>query len=214
MKTRYAYMLSFDRDNSIDYNALHNQITSLSCVLNWFHYIKSSYILITYYSSADSFAKELYSIFKNKDFILVELNLLNRQGWLKKEAWAWIQKQCDKTKSLGMEGPYPLNEEEINKRIKKDKIGNYAYGHMDESDSFIVEYIGRSDTCLNTRIRHGINKYDMFKFSYAESVKEAFEKECINYHDFGGNEKLSNTIHPARPEGYDYDCPVEECDEL
>lgn len=213
MKTEYAYILSFDRDDTLDYKSIHNQIISLPSVLNWFHHIKSSYILITYYSSAKSFANDFYSIFQDKDFILVELNLLNRQGWLKKEAWQWIQKRCD-SRSLGMEGPYPLNEEEIDKRIMKNKIGNYAYGHLDKDDIFIVEYIGRSDTCLNTRIRHGIGEYEMFKFSYAESVKEAFEKECNNYHDFGGKEKLNNAIHPARPEGSDIGCPVEGCDEL
>lgn len=212
---KYAYILSFDRDDNLDYKSVHEKITSLGSVLNWFHYIKSSYILMTYYSSAKSFAEKIYEIFPDKDFLLVELNLNNRQGWLHKDAWEWINRQCDRSKkSLVMEGPYPLNEEEIDKHIEKNKIGNYAYGHVDEEGSFIVAYVGRSDSCLNTRIRHGISQYDSFKFSYANSVKEAFEKECINYHEFGGKEELNNEIHPARPEGQAYDCPVEDCTEL
>lgn len=170
---------------------------------------------MTYYSSARTFAKKMYEIFPNKDFLLVELNLTNRQGYLNEKAWDWIRTQCNSSsKSLVMEGPYLLNEEEINKHIEKGRIGNYAYGHKDEQNTFIVKYVGRSDSCLNTRIRHGMGQYEYFKFSYAESAKEAFEKECINYHEFGGKEKLDNEIHPARPEGLDDDCPFEGCTEL
>ncbi len=54
------------------------------------------------------------------------------------------------------------------------------------------------------------NKYKHFKFSYATSPKAAFEKECKNYHDFGGSEKLDNKQHPERPDGTNWECPV--CD--
>ena len=53
--------------------------------------------------------------------------------------------------------------------------------------------------------------YKYILFSYAENSKEAFEKECKNYHDFGGDiGSLDNDIHPDRPEGKDYECPI--CD--
>ena len=49
----------------------------------------------------------------------------------------------------------------------------------------------------------------MFKFSYANNAKEAFEKECRNYHDFGGDDGiLDNKVHPDRPERTEYDCPI------
>ena len=47
-----------------------------------------------------------------------------------------------------------------------------------------------------------------FKYSYASNIKEAFEKECKNYHDFGGWDSLDNIYHPARLEGTDYKCPI------
>lgn len=113
--------------------------------------------------------------------------------------------------SLNMVGPYPLNEHEIDLQIKKGIPGNYAYGYLNEDERFFVQYVGRSDEDLNSRIRHGIGQYKMFKYSYAKGSKEAFEKECINYHDFGGEEGiLDNNIHPDRPDGADYGCPV--CD--
>lgn len=114
---------------------------------------------------------------------------------------------------LNMYGPYPLTKEEVNKRITKKSPGNYAYGTV-QDDSFYVEYVGRADSDLNDRIKHGIGIYDYFKFSYAKSAKEAFEKECRNYHDFGGKDVLDNKYHPDRPDGTDYDCPVDGCNEL
>lgn len=113
--------------------------------------------------------------------------------------------------SLNMSGPFPLNEREIDQNIRKKIPGNYAYGFLNNDERFVVQYVGRSDDDLNSRIKHGIGRYKMFKYSYANDSKEAFEKECLNYHDFGGEEGiLDNKIHPDRPKGTDYNCPV--CD--
>lgn len=113
-----------------------------------------------------------------------------------------------------MWGPYPLTQEDLDLRIPEGKIGNYAYGHINENGAFVVQYVGRSDSDLKTRMPHGIGFYELYKFSLAASVKEAFEKECCNYHDFGGSTKLDNKIHPDKPEGKDYECPVEGCGEM
>lgn len=111
---------------------------------------------------------------------------------------------------------YPLTIEEIEKNIEPNRIGNYAYGYLNDKGSFIVKYVGRSDTNLQERIQHGIIdnsnnpnlRYERFKFSYANSLKEAYEKECRNYHDFGGDKgHLCNLHHPDSPDGLDLDCP-------
>lgn len=86
--------------------------------------------------------------------------------------------------SLNMSGPFPLNEREIDQNIRKKIPGNYAYGFLNNDERFVVQYVGRSDDDLNSRIKHGIGRYN--KYSYANDSKEAFEKECLNYHDFGG----------------------------
>ena len=42
-------------------------------------------------------------------------------------------------------------------------------------------------------------------------LKKHLKKECKNYHDFGGDiGSLDNDIHPDRPEGKEYECPI--CD--
>lgn len=104
-------------------------------------------------------------------------------------------------------GPFDLTNEEIDNRVKKGCIGNYAYGYT-EGEAFYVMYVGRSDDDLNARIKHGVGKYKKFMFSYAPTTKAAFEKECKNWHDFGGLKGgLDNKMHPDKPDGTDYECP-------
>jgi len=111
--------------------------------------------------------------------------------------------------SLDMNGPYPLTDNEIDRRVTRTSPGNYGLGYTKDDGTFIVEYVGRSDDDVNSRLHDWTGKkYKQFKYSYANSPKEAFEKECRNYHDFGSSEKLDNDIHPDRPNGTNWKCPV------
>lgn len=112
---------------------------------------------------------------------------------------------------------YDLTYDEIDRLVADGRKGNYAFGYLDERGAFVVRYIGRSDSDLKEWIKHGIGdmesdkalRYERFKFSYADTVIDAYEKECRNYHDFGGeNNLLVNKDHPAKPEGYKGKCPV------
>lgn len=112
--------------------------------------------------------------------------------------------------SLNMNGPYDLTTEKINEIVTNTSAGNYALGYLNKENTFIVEYVGRSDSNLNTRLLQHIGEgYKKFKYSYANNSKEAFEKECKNYHDFGGSDSLNNEIHPAKPADKNWECP--EC---
>ena len=111
--------------------------------------------------------------------------------------------------SLDMNGPYPLNSAQINRQVTQTSAGNYALGYVRDDDTFIVQYVGRSDEDVNDRLHDWIDtKYKRFKYSYATGAKAAFEKECHNYHDFGGSDKLDNKAHPDRPSGKNWECPV------
>lgn len=110
--------------------------------------------------------------------------------------------------SLGMKGPYVLSTTEIDKQVTKTSCGNYALGYVNNEGTFIVQYVGRSDENLNSRLKSWVDKgYSKFKYSFATSPKSAFEKECNNFHDFGGTDKLHNTVHPDRPNGSGWKCP-------
>ena len=104
-------------------------------------------------------------------------------------------------------GPYNLTNEEIDKHVAKNHIGNYAFGY-EKNGTFYVQYVGRSDNDLNDRMKHGVGQYEKFMFSYAFSPKAAFEKECRNWHDFGGSNSLDNKMHPDKPDFTDHKCPV------
>ena len=113
--------------------------------------------------------------------------------------------------SLEMQGPYPLTGTKIDEEVLRTSPGNYALGDM-RDDTFTVRYVGRSDADVNTHLHEWVgvpdSAYKRFKFSYASSVKAAFEKECRNYHDFGGSDRLNNERHPARPDGTIWKCRV------
>lgn len=110
--------------------------------------------------------------------------------------------------SLDMEGPFDLEREAIDAQVTKSSAGNYALGYVNSKGVFIVKYVGRSDTDLNLRLKQHSEGYPRFKYSYADSSRAAFEKECRNYHDFGGSAALDNSIHPDRATGADWQCPL------
>lgn len=58
--------------------------------------------------------------------------------------------------SLNMVGPYLLTEHEINANVEFGRIGNYAFGYLNDKGVFIVRYVGRSDTNLHTKIMLGL----------------------------------------------------------
>lgn len=91
--TRKAYILSFDRDDNLDYVAFHKQLTELPNVLTWWHYIKSSYILISDLTSSTELNRQIMAIAPKKRFFLVEINIKNRNGWLPPQAWEWLKKE-------------------------------------------------------------------------------------------------------------------------
>ena len=116
-------------------------------------------------------------------------------------------------KKLEMQGPFSFTRENIDVLITLTKPGNYALGYVDEDKIFRVQYVGRADTDVKARLKNHLGeKYSAFKFSYATSSKAAYEKECQNFHDFGGPEgKLVNKIHQDLPDNSkNWKCPV--CD--
>lgn len=112
--------------------------------------------------------------------------------------------------NLNMNDPYTFDLSTINQKVTQISAGNYALGYKNEKGTFIVCYVGRSDNDLNHRLCCQLQEHPhkMFKYSYASSPKEAFEKECQNYHDFGGSASLENEIHPDKPQNTNYKCPI------
>lgn len=94
----------------------------------------------------------------------------------------------------------------IRRVVSKNAIGAYR---LFKSVNGIIElaYWGRSDTSLRRRLQeHSRNgKYTHFVIETAESVYEAFRRECRDYHlRIPG---IDNRMHPAPPKGSSYSCP-------
>jgi hypothetical protein len=98
----------------------------------------------------------------------------------------------------------PLTEKEINKHFKRIAPGNYMLGKIDAEGDFKFTYVGRSDEDLGERLRDHIGSYEYFKAAYADNAKQAFEMECVDYHDI---RPLDNKAHPDRSAGSDMKCP-------
>ncbi|KAA3634063.1 MAG: hypothetical protein DWP97_07820 [Calditrichaeota bacterium] len=105
-------------------------------------------------------------------------------------------------------GPYELTAKEIDRVVQNVSPGAYALGKVKEG-VFYVSRIGRSDNDINNRLHDYVGDYVHFKYRYYDTKKAAFEKECSLYHDF---EPPDNVIHPDRPNGTYYSCPISSCD--
>jgi hypothetical protein len=114
--------------------------------------------------------------------------------------------------STGLNGPYTLTADKIDEIVTKTSAGTYALDRSDGTDGFKVYRVGRSDKNLNARLKSYVGgKYTRFKYGYNSSAKAAFEKECELYHDWNPPD---NAIHPDRPDGTDWKCPIADCDAL
>jgi hypothetical protein len=113
-------------------------------------------------------------------------------------------------------GPFDFDVKSIEAKVESGKKGNFALGYLKEpTGGFVVKYVGRSDTDLKEDLLFNLPKSSTrqkFKFDYAQTEKEAFEKECKNYHDF--RKQLENEQHPRRPKDKNYPCPVQGCTEF
>ena len=114
--------------------------------------------------------------------------------------------------STAIEGPYSLTAQKIAEVVTRTCAGNFALGSV-EKNGFCVLYVGRSDDDLAKQLRSWARqhtRYKAFVFNYAPDSRAAFDKECEDFHDLGGSERLDNAAHPKRPAKTEWLCP--RCD--
>ena len=105
----------------------------------------------------------------------------------------------------GLFGPFSLTSNGVEENVTGIGPGAYALGNT-QTDGFHIQYVGRSDEDLAARLQqHVPERYPQFKHAFYKSAKAAFEKECHLYNDFSPPD---NKVHPARPRGEDWSCPV------
>ena len=100
-------------------------------------------------------------------------------------------------------GPIQLTEQRIEEHLVHSP-GIYALGYT-RNDNFVIAYLGRADADLRTELKmHVRGPYQQFKFTYALSTRDAYEKQCELFHDSSG---LENDSHPRPPRGRHFVCP-------
>lgn len=70
-------------------------------------------------------------------------------------------------------------------------------------------YVGRSDTCTLRRLCRHEHATDATHVTWEPSVspEHAFRLEAAAFHTLCASAQLLNQRHPAKPAGYDKDCP-------
>ena len=65
--------------------------------------------------------------------------------------------------TLNMGISYALTYDEISRLVADGRKGNYAFGYLNDRGAFTVRYVGRSDSDLKNRIKHGITDMEADK---------------------------------------------------
>jgi len=82
-----VYCVSYDLNKSgQNYNALYEELKKSS---NWWHYLDSTWLILTG-ETADELSNRLRKHLDDNDNLLVIKVTRPYAGWLKKEAWEWI----------------------------------------------------------------------------------------------------------------------------
>lgn len=93
---RKAYIICIAKGgvlDKFDYKQFHDTLTTAKGVIDWWHYLETTYIIITeQYVMASNVGQFVRQIAPQKELFVCELNLSNHDGWLTKEAWDWINK--------------------------------------------------------------------------------------------------------------------------
>jgi hypothetical protein len=105
----------------------------------------------------------------------------------------------------GLLGPYDLSFDGVELALPQAQCGVFALGHVDAAGTFRVQRVGRDDQDLRRILRGLIGSSNCFKFAPAASPREAFGRECELFHRL---RPPGNIIHPDRPKGSDWRCPV------
>lgn len=89
------FIITFDRDAGKNYKSFHDDLVNHPHISNWWHYIKSSYIIGTSTNEdqlSDHFIETAKKHNVDSTHLVVKLDLNRHQGMLTEKAWNWIEK--------------------------------------------------------------------------------------------------------------------------
>ena len=107
-----------------------------------------------------------------------------------------------------MKGPFALTKDGVVGEITITAPGVYGLSRTGKGE-FRVDYVGRSDSDVEDRLQDHVGKYKRFKYDYCNTVREAYESECLMYHAY---DPPDNKRHPDSPKGKNWPCPMTRCE--
>lgn len=79
-----------------DYQRLHNYLLSYPRLIDWWHYLKSTYLVTTNpYITATDLSNFLLKEYKSLHSLVIEVNLQNHNGLLHPDAWKSINSKLN-----------------------------------------------------------------------------------------------------------------------
>jgi hypothetical protein len=106
--------------------------------------------------------------------------------------------------SANLEGPYRLNFDGVSAIRNGSSPGVIALGYIGPDAAFYINFVGRSDHDVKSRLLELIGSDSMFKLGLTASPEEAFRRECELFHSF---RPPANRVHPGRPSNTSWVCP-------
>ena len=89
-----VYLITFNQPlplDFFDYSKFHGFLLSYPRITDWWHYLKTTYIVVTdSLVTASDLTNFLIPQYKNLQFLVIEVNLQNHNGLLHPDAWKWI----------------------------------------------------------------------------------------------------------------------------
>jgi len=101
---------------------------------------------------------------------------------------------------------HELSRQRVRQEVSDGQPGFYRLGYTIDGQ-FCTSYVGRSDSCLQTRLQaHAyLEWFTHFVPRPTPDKEEAYHLECLFYHL--EQEQTANQRHPARPDHTDMHCP-------
>jgi hypothetical protein len=90
------YLIVYNNTQGFDVGKIHQVITGIQSLTDWWHYLPNAYI-VSSVNSAKSIADIIQSNFQGLLFFVTKVDLQDTNGVLNKDAWEWIS---NKNKSI------------------------------------------------------------------------------------------------------------------
>jgi hypothetical protein len=93
-----AYVILIERSSKLSYKAFHEELVAHPRFNLWWHYIKSSYLIVTDMNVGEISNHVDATLVKYglpRRHLVLKADLRERQGRLPDDAWKWIRKNCN-----------------------------------------------------------------------------------------------------------------------